>query len=170
MKPTEDKIYKFAARMSEQLFEMRSEDIGDSIAVNDYTFNQEYANKILADPKHVKAIKFLIKNAVIAKIGAVPEAYLNHERTEYVYCDDVYDHAYHMDEYIQKQYDEEREAKLIKKWLVKIEIERIETNPDDPMDEDYFDEVIPIGIAHCNSLEAAHKLRDDIIEGFGNNN
>lgn len=167
MKPTEDKIYAFAERMSELLFDMRNEDLCNNLDLDqDMTYTEEYAEKILENEEHVKKIKNLIKISVIAKLGENPLAYVNEKGDDYEYQSDTYDHAYHMDEYIQKLWDEEREARLIKKWKVWIEIERIETDPIDG-DEDYFDEEIPFGIAYVDSLEDALKLREEINAAFG---
>ena len=168
MKPSEDKIYAFAERMAEHLFDMRNEDLCNNLDVDDsVTYDEEYANKILEDPAHVKNIKQWIKTSVIAKLGADPLAYVNDAGDDYEYKSDTYDHAYLMDEYIQQQYDGEREARLKKKWKVWIEIERIETDPENPMDEDYIDEEIPFGIAYCDSLEDALELRENINTAFG---
>lgn len=165
--PDEKKIYAFADRMAELLFDMRNEDMGNNLDLDDdNTFTEEYADKLLENPEHVKNIKQWIKTSVIAKLGADPTAYVNEAGDDYEYQSDTYDHAYLMDEYIQQQWDSEREARLIKKWKVWIEIERIETDPV-AGDEDYIDEEIPFGIAYCDSLEAALELRENINKTFG---
>lgn len=156
------KALKFAERMSEQLYEMRSEDLPDGTV----TFDEKFLNETLDNPEHVKNIKLWIERSIIAKLGEDPTAYLNDDGDDYEYKYDTYDHAYLMDEYIQQQYDDKREARLEKKWKVWIEIERIETDPETG-DEDYIDEEIPFGIAYTDSLEDAIKLREEINKNFG---
>lgn len=156
------KALKFAERMSEQLYEMRSEDLPDATV----TFDEKFLNETLDNPEHVKNIKLWIERSIIAKLGAEPNAYLNDTGDDYEYKYDTYNHAYLMDEYIQQQYDDKREARLEKKWKISIEIERIETDLETG-DEDYYEEEIPFGIKYCDSLEDAIKLREEINKNFG---
>jgi hypothetical protein len=51
------------------------------------------------------------------------------------------------------------------KYKVWIEIERIENVGTE--DEDYIDEIMPLGIAYCDSLEDAIELREQINSTFG---
>jgi len=58
-------------------------------------------------------------------------------------------------------------SNTIKKYKVWVEVERIETNPDDSMEEDYIDEECPVGITYCDSLEEATELQEAIRVQFG---
>lgn len=165
--PNEKKIYAFAKRMAEQLFDMRNEDLVNNLDLDmDATYTEEYANKILDNPEHVKNIKLWIERSIIAKLGEDPTAYVNDAGDDYEYQSDTYDHAYLMDEYIQQQWDGDREKRLVRKFKVWVEIERCETDPETG-DEEYYDEEIPFGIAVCDTLEDALALREKINDTFG---
>ena len=165
--PDEKKIYAFAQRMAQQLYEMRGEDMINNLDLDDdATYTEEYANKIMDDPEHAAKMKGIINAAIVDHLGHNPTDYVNEAGDDYEYTTDVYDYSFHIDAYIQREWDKEREARLIKKWKVWVEIERIETDPV-AGDEDYIDEEIPFGIAYVDSLEAALELRENINKTFG---
>jgi hypothetical protein len=51
--------------------------------------------------------------------------------SEFVYSGDIYDHAYSVDRYIEELYDEVRKARLKVRYVVRLEVERIEHDPED---------------------------------------
>jgi len=95
-----NKFEIFAKAMSEQLFEMRSEDIDvSSLTWEDkygdtHVIPDEYVGKVLNSDIHKEQIKLLLYVAIRDDVTARPTAYIlkrtgKHE--EYVYSSDVYD-------------------------------------------------------------------------------
>lgn len=153
-------IEEYAEAMSQLLFEMRIE--SDFITED---VPEEYLNKIVDDPKHQVLIKKRIYDNVLEDAKRSPD---NHKfEGEFGYNTDTYDFAHAVDAYVEELYEAERQARLKKKWKVWVEIERIETDPEDPMSEDYIDEECPIGISYCDSLEEAVELQKGIEQMFG---
>jgi len=108
-----NKFEIFAKAMSEQLFEMRSEDIDvSSLTWEDkygdtHVIPDEYVGKVLNSDIHKEQIKLLLYVAIRDDVTARPTAYIlkrtgKHE--EYVYSSDVYDFAYLVDAYIHDEY------------------------------------------------------------------
>ena len=73
-----NKYEDFALRMSELLFDMRSEDIsGTSLTAFDDTIEipEDYINKVLDDKKHCTAIKEQIRMSVLLSVQTDPRKY-----------------------------------------------------------------------------------------------
>jgi len=100
---------RFAKAMSEQLFEMRGEDLQNSTLYHEdqhgdnQVISQEYIDSVLLDPAHSAAIKERLRVAVLADVQARPDEY-DMNGSEYVYSGDIYDYAYLVDHYIQDEY------------------------------------------------------------------
>jgi len=152
-------IEEYALAMSILLFEMRIES-----DVPNEDVPEEYFNKIVDDREHSILIKNRIYENVLADAKQCPD---NHKFDgEFGYNHNTYDFAMAVDAYVEELHETERQARLIKKWKIWVEVERIETDPETG-DEDYIDEEIPFGIAYCDSLEAALKLREEINVSHG---
>ena len=173
---------KFASDMAQLLFEMRIESSyhygNDCEPVPD-----EYALKIIDDPKHIPLIKKRIYNSVLENVTRSPESFRGREEFEdpdgYYYTADTYDHAFAVDGYLDELYEAEcearekaeeaeRQARVKVKFKVWVEVERIETDPENEMYEDYFDEECPVGISYVDTLEEAVELQEQIATVFGN--
>ena len=165
MKPTEEQKTAYAKRMSELLFEMRIE--SDMPYGNDCEpVPQEWGASIVDDPEHIVLIKTRIEKSILDELTHNPMRFFNEEKGNYEYHTDTFDHAFCVDGYLDELYEEQRQARLQKKWNVRIEIERYELDPETG-DEDFIDETIPFGIAYRDSLEDALKLREEINKSFG---
>lgn len=158
---THTKKENFAREMSEELFQIRSEDYPDSSKLP-----EDFIDATLNDPVHAQAIKEKIKKDILNYMEQYPEEYLTNDNKGYEYKYDTYDHSYVLDTYLENEYEKQRQARLIKKYKIWIEIERIEYDPEDDI-EDYIDEEIPFGIAEVNSFDDALKLREEINKVFG---
>jgi len=92
--------------MSELLFDMRSEDLNNTIVL-DRDGNQvptDFIDGILDDPEHAKTMKEQIRMSVLEHVTRDPK-YFTHPDGEYAYtAPDTYDHSYVMDSYIETQY------------------------------------------------------------------
>lgn len=153
-------IEEYAEAMSTLLFEMRIE----SEYCNEEV-SEEYFNKIVDDPEHMVLIKKRIYENVHNDVKQCPD---NHKfEGEFGYNANTYDFAHAVDAYVEELHEKQRQARLKKKWKVWVEVERIETDEEDGM-EDYIDEECPVGIAYCDSLEAANYLQNEIQKAFGN--
>ena len=94
----------FAISMSDLLFQIRIESdapYGDDAC----PVPQEYAEKIIDDPKHIPLIKKRIENSVLEAITANPDLYKR--EGNYGYEPDCFDHAMAVDAYVDEQHDEE---------------------------------------------------------------
>lgn len=97
----------FANKMSELLFDMRSDDIGMSEVTTDDDRNvpESYVDKVLDDNKHCTAIKELIRLSVLESVTNRPNQYLKDNNGNFEYtAPHTYDHTYAMDNYIADQY------------------------------------------------------------------
>jgi hypothetical protein len=100
---------RFAKAMSEQLFEMRGEDLMNETLYHEDQYgdnqviSQEYIDTVLYDPAHSEAIKERIRLAVLADVQQHPDDY-DMCGDDYVYSGNIYTHAYVLDHYIQEQY------------------------------------------------------------------
>jgi hypothetical protein len=105
-----NKFEKFALAMSVLLFELRIEDINNSVLFDDdgEQIPVDFIDAVLDDPEHQKAIKERLRLSVLEDVTRFPMKYVE-KRTgtdtrEYVYSTDVYDHAYLVDNYIEALY------------------------------------------------------------------
>lgn len=103
----QDKINKFAIKMSKLLFEMRSEDSfcsqlqtesGDEVP-------EEFLNKTLDDKKHIKIMKSKIAMNIITHLTTNPNDFIGDDG-EYHYTSELYDFSYYVDTYIENLYME----------------------------------------------------------------
>jgi len=152
-------IEEYALAMSVLLFEMRIE----SEYCNEEV-SEEYFNKIVDDPEHMVLIKKRIYDNVLEGVQQCPNEHMFDG--ELGYNANTYDYAQAVDNYVEELYEAERQARLIKKYKVWVEIERIETD-NETGDEDYFDEECPVGITYCTTLEEAVALQQEIEKTFG---
>ena len=105
-----NKFEKFALAISVLLYQMRSEDINLNTLFDDDSkqIPVDFIDGILDDPNHIPLIKEQLRLSVLEDVTARPTHYIE-KRTgddtrEYVYSDDVYDHAYLVDEYVGALY------------------------------------------------------------------
>ena len=149
---------KFAIAMSEQLFEMRIENIFSF----DTEIPVEYINKIIDNPIHIKLIKERIRMRVFGIVTNHPNLYPKDVNGDYEYCSAVYDHAYELDLYVEELYEKERQARLIKTYEVIVGIREIETDPEtgesNIKDTDYTETLPPF-----EELEDALEMEKSII-------
>ena len=151
----------FAQRMSNELFIMRAEDdftCGESIP-------DTYRDKILDDPEHIAKMKKLIYDAVFDGVTEFPDSYKTDEEGNFIYSSDCYDYCYAVDNYIQDVFDAEREARLIVKYKIWVEIERIEYDPE-TQEEEYLETDCPEGIGYRRTFEEAVALQQEIVNSF----
>jgi len=111
-----NKYEDFAQRMSEELFQMRLEDISCALSLtafnNEVEIPDSYVDKVLEDEQHCTAIKEQIRLSVLLSVQTDPRKYkevksLKDGSTKFVYSSDTYDHAYIMDNYIEDQYEKD---------------------------------------------------------------
>lgn len=101
------KAQTFALAMSEQLYQMRVEDLsGGSIILTDDSeqIPQDFIEKIIDDSVHIAQMKKRIHNSIFSAITDDNRLYYT-ELGEYQYNSDTYDHAYVIDEYVQEMYE-----------------------------------------------------------------
>lgn len=135
----------FATAMSELLFEMRIE--SDMPYGNECEYvPQEFAEKIIDDPAHMLLIKKRIYENVLADVNQSPNKFIN-EHGVLGYTTDTYDHAFSVDAYVDEAYtahqealealeEDQRQARLKVRYVVRLEVERIEYDPE--TDEEEF--------------------------------
>lgn len=152
---------KFAIAMSEQLFQMRAENIfsfGTEIPV-------EYINKIIDDPIHIKLIKERIRVHVFDVVTNHPNLYSKDVNGEYEYSPDVYDYAYELDSYVEEQYEKERKARLVITYKVEVKVKCIETDPETGNDTDHDTDHVE-SLPTFESLEDATEMQKHIMNSF----
>ena len=152
----------FAQRMSNELFIMRAEDdftCGESIP-------DTYRDKILDDPEHIAKMKKLIYDAVLEGVTECPQLYKTDEEGNFIYSSDCYDYCFTVDNYIQDLFDAERDARLVIKYKIWVEIERIEYDPE-TQEEEYLETDSPMGICYRRSMEDAVAVQTEIANAFG---
>jgi len=100
-----NKFEKFALAMSVLLFEIRIEDLNNSMLFDDdqKQIPVDIIDGILDDPEHAKAIKEKIRLSVLQDVIARPNEY-DMNGNEYVYSGDIYDHAYLVDRYVEARF------------------------------------------------------------------
>jgi len=152
-------VEEYALAMSALLFEMRieSEYCNEDVSL-------EYFNKIVDDPEHQVLIKKRIYENVLEAVQQCPNEHKF--EGEFGYNANTYDYAQAVDNYVEELHEAERQARLKVRYKVWIEIERIETDPEDG-DESYSDEECPVGISYCTTLEEAVELQNEIEKTFG---
>jgi hypothetical protein len=126
-----EKMLEFANDMSELLFELRDNDITgcDLTDEHDNLIPEDFINRVLREEEHVKTIKERIRVSVLEHVERDPK-YFTHPDGNFAYtAPDTYDHAYHMDGYIQELYEKERQDRLEVRYVVRLEVERIEKDP-----------------------------------------
>ena len=109
------KYERFAVAMSILLFEMRTEDLNDTILYYEDQHGvqkemlENYIDKALSD--HKETIIERLRLSVLAAVTDSPNNYMQKHSgqgdsatSEYVYSSLVYDHAYLVDEFIMEQY------------------------------------------------------------------
>jgi len=106
-----NKFEKFANAMSDQLYQMRSEDINLNTLFDDdgKQIPVDFIDKALNSTTYTEQMKLLIRLSVLDDVTKNPNKYYQKhtgagDDTEYVYSDDVYDHAYLVDHYIEDLY------------------------------------------------------------------
>ena len=93
--------------MSVLLFEMRIEDLNNSMLFDDdqEQIPVDFIDGILDDPEHGVKIKERLRLSVLEDVTARPDEY-DMNGNEYVYSGDIYDHAYLVDNYVEDRYAE----------------------------------------------------------------
>jgi len=98
---------KFAIAMSELLFDMRNEDLANTIVLDD-DGNQipvDFIDKILEDDNHQKVMKEKIRETIMNTFAWNPNSFNKDDEGNYVYtAPNTYDYAYFIDDYIQAMY------------------------------------------------------------------
>lgn len=103
---------RFAIAMSILLYEMRTEDLyPTSLSYEDQHGNnhyipENYINEVLQDEHHSEVIHERLRLAVLEEVLLSPLKYENH-KGKLAYNNDIYDHEYLIDEYIQNQFIED---------------------------------------------------------------
>jgi hypothetical protein len=102
-----NKFERFAIAMSVLLFEIRIEDLNNSVLFDDdqEQIPSDFIDSILDDPEHQKQIKERLRLSVLEDVTARPDEY-DMNGNDYVYSGDIYDHASLVDHYIEEQYAE----------------------------------------------------------------
>lgn len=157
----------FAKRMADEIYIKRAED--DFICAEQVP--EEFINKILADPEHVKNMKGIIHDAVLLDVLENPDDYTTDAEGEFIYTHDAcYDYGYAVDNYIEAGFEDTnekaRQARLKIRYKVWVEVERIEYDPLTDT-ETYHDEDNPFGIAYRDTIEEAFELQGLINNTFG---
>ena len=105
-----NKFKKFALAMSEQLFEMRGEDLVTTIlfAYPDESeqIPVDFIDGILDEDIHIAAIKERLRVELLEQVQQCPTHFVQDNTGNYVYSVEVYDYAYLVDVYIKEQYEE----------------------------------------------------------------
>jgi hypothetical protein len=106
-----NKFEKFAIAMSDLLWDLRVEDINNSMLFDSEgeQIPVDFIDGILDDETHKKAIVEKIRMSVLEDVTARPTAYIlkrTGKTEEYVYSTDVYDHSYVVDSYVQERYED----------------------------------------------------------------
>ena len=99
-----NKEERFAEAMSELLYDMRNEDLANTIVLDD-DGNQipvDFIDGILEDDKHQKLVKDKIRETIMNTFAWNKNSFNKDEEGEYVYtAPDTYDYAYVIDEFDQ---------------------------------------------------------------------
>ena len=104
-----NKFEKFALAMSVLLYEMRGEDINNSMLFDDdgEQIPVDFIDKALDSDIYAEQMKSLLRMSVLKDVTEFPDKYMQKHMgqgdsatSEYVYSSNVYDHAYLVDEYI----------------------------------------------------------------------
>jgi hypothetical protein len=98
---------KFAEQMSDLLYELRSEDLNNTMLFDSegQQIPVDFIDKVLESDIHKEQMKLWVRLSVLEGVQTVPSLYTN-ENGEYRYNSDVYDHAYLIDSYIQERYED----------------------------------------------------------------
>ena len=97
----------FAKRMSELLFDMRNEDLANTMVFDDddQQIPVDFIDGILENPDHINVIKEKIFTSVLVAVSHSPNSFNTDDNGNYVYtAPDTYDHSYVVDHYIQACY------------------------------------------------------------------
>lgn len=103
-----NKFERFANEMSQQLFEMRGEDLITSVIITDDNeqIPVDFIDKILGSDIHIEQMKSLLRMSVLKDVTANPDEY-DMNGNDYVYSGSIYDHTYLVDAYIEDEYHRE---------------------------------------------------------------
>ena len=152
---------KFAIAMSEQLFQMRAENIFSF----DIEIPIEYINKIIDDPIHIKLMKERIRVRVLEVVTNHPNLYPKDVNGDYMYSSEVYDYSYELDTYVEDLYEKECQARLIRTYKVVVDVKEIVTDPEtgesNVNDTDYHET-----LSEFESLEDATETQKSIMNSF----
>lgn len=153
----------FARRMSDEIFTMRVE--SDFLGAEQTP--EEFINKIIENPEHIKGIKKLIYDNVLIDVTENPDWFVTDKDGDYQYSYDAcYDYCYLVDGYIETQYENVREARLKVRYKIWVEVERIEYDPETG-EESYSDTDFPESIAYRETFEDAAALQQQIVQVYG---
>ena len=169
---------EFAKAMSELLFSMRIEETIPYGNECEYVPMSE-ALKIVDDPAHIVRIKKRIYENVLADVNQSPQKFTN-EYGKLGYTTDTYDHAFSVDAYVDEVYTEQqealekleedqRQARLKVRYVVRLEVERIEYDPE--LNEEEFIETDSGETAGSfdsfeDALKAQAKASNLILKGY----
>jgi hypothetical protein len=158
----------FAGKMSDLLYQMRTESMSDMICFDKTgrIIPKEYCEKTVDDPTDSRIMHGRIYDEILHNVTNFPELFATDEKGEFTYCPDTYDYANLIDSYIEEKYDKERQSRLQVRYKVWIEIERIEVDPLTGED-DYYDEEVPMGVAYRDTFLEAEELQNLISDTFG---
>ena len=100
-----NKFEKFAVAMSVLLYEMRAEDLNNSMLFDDdqEQIPVDFIDKALDSDIYAEQMKSLLRLSVLKDVTANPDDY-DMNGDDYVYSGKIYEHAYLVDEYIKDQY------------------------------------------------------------------
>jgi hypothetical protein len=163
MKDLKERAEDFAQRMANELFIMRAE--------SDFTCAEQipdkFRDKILDDPEHIKNMKALLHKEVLIDALETPDNFVTDADGNFVYSHDAcYDYVYLVDNYIETEFENARQARLKIRYKVWVEIERIEYDPETDT-ETYHDEDNPVALAYEDSIEDAVELQTIINDQYG---
>lgn len=154
----------FATRMSNELFIMRAE---NDFTCGDGLISDTYRDKILDSPVHIANMKKLIYDDVLNWITDFPNDFTTDAEGNFIYTyDTCYDFCFHVDDYIETEYEKERQKRLIIKYKVWVEIERIEYDPE-TQEEEYLETDSPLGICYRRTFEDAVAIQNEIADAYG---
>ena len=100
-----NKFEKFALAMSVLLYEMRIEDLNNSMLFDDdgEQIPVDFIDKALDSTTYSEQMKMLLRMSVLKDVTANPDEY-DMNGDDYVYSGKIYDHAYLVDEYVKALY------------------------------------------------------------------
>jgi len=168
---------EFAVAMSEQLFKMRIED-SSPYGDDDNPVPMDYAHKIVDNPAHILLIKKRIRDSVITAMCKNLSLYRD-RYNGFVYTTDVYDHAFAVDAYVDELYtaeqqaledleEDQRQARLIVKYVLRIEVERVESDPETGETE-YHETDTGALVGDIDTYEEAQKVAQRLTELISSN-